>query len=899
MAVQFYKLASTGKIYSLDKSTGQVGEVSSVPPGGAVVVWNGSGLPPDLQNAMNAAPTGYYPPTPYNVPAPQPVQQQSNISYGATNAPQTSQTSVPLMSSYYRSMAPGMSGPDVQALQNFLLQGGFAIKDGATGYYGPQTQAAVTAWQVANNIDTKGNPGYFGPISYAALSNTPQPGSSQPGTQQPGAQQGYFNPNYAMQTGESTPVTPGGTAYNMGASSLVNFADVEGVDPKAVWWVDNNSKTIRPFGSMEAFNSVYASNLDAALQSIRTVHPSDLGEGGMFGPDKGYQILDFNYAIRPDGTMKEMAASNSQLQTRYGQPINSQLEQDGLLLVDGFFNTMQKTGSGVDSNFLNTLKGDKSVVAFYLNALTYGGYSLSDIYRDIKKRELVAQGAPGAENIVPISASATKSTHQNTPEGQASSIDVSTQPPQQIGDLPSSLLNLSIYNIPDEAFKTLVPILDPGSPEFQDAMNNVETAYYDVLLQQLTAQTEQEKAVADYNWSTLKGDIEQQLGIQLSNNALDAWKQVEGAINQYAEAGIQGSGIEAENIDEYLQRVRMSDKVNRLASMSKKEAEDAAYYQKYATSAQIQQLIAEDQAKGLTKDQWRATKWGLVPSDDIKNAMSFNTLKQQYPNLSDEEINRYISTTMDAQGNYRSSLYQKYMTGSNLGVDAPGTTYIKDAAGNITGVTTTPGDYGALDIGAAKTSQQRSGAMVKSMLDESKAYKEFTTPESPFLRATTPSGQPSGTTATSSTGGGKIVNAYGQLQSAVGTATTQQPPPPVVTTRPPVQATPYAPVSTPPRITTPTPAITPTTTPTPTPTTQQSIFSGIKIPSIYDQPTPYSGLTVTGTRGANIIPTTPISGSFTNTSSYTAPKTPSTYQSLGTTVKTTAKNLWGKLTNLF
>ncbi len=65
-----------------------------------------------------------------------------------------------------RSLAPGMTGDDVKALQDFLKKSGFFPKEtNSTGYYGDITKKAVESWQRAFNIDTKGNYGYFGQIS--------------------------------------------------------------------------------------------------------------------------------------------------------------------------------------------------------------------------------------------------------------------------------------------------------------------------------------------------------------------------------------------------------------------------------------------------------------------------------------------------------------------------------------------------------------------------------------------------------------------------------------------------------------------------------------------------------------------------------------------------------------
>lgn len=57
----------------------------------------------------------------------------------------------------------GRSGTEVSALQRFLMSRGHAIPAGATGYFGGQTQAALSAFQSSNGIAPA--VGYFGPIT--------------------------------------------------------------------------------------------------------------------------------------------------------------------------------------------------------------------------------------------------------------------------------------------------------------------------------------------------------------------------------------------------------------------------------------------------------------------------------------------------------------------------------------------------------------------------------------------------------------------------------------------------------------------------------------------------------------------------------------------------------------
>lgn len=66
---------------------------------------------------------------------------------------------------FTRSLTTNMSGADVTCLQTYLMGAGFSIPAGATGYFGMQTKAAVSAWQGANGVMPTA--GYFGPMSQA------------------------------------------------------------------------------------------------------------------------------------------------------------------------------------------------------------------------------------------------------------------------------------------------------------------------------------------------------------------------------------------------------------------------------------------------------------------------------------------------------------------------------------------------------------------------------------------------------------------------------------------------------------------------------------------------------------------------------------------------------------
>jgi hypothetical protein len=62
----------------------------------------------------------------------------------------------------------------------------------------------------------------------------------------------------------------------------------------------------------------------------------------------------------------------------------------------------------------------------------------------------------------------------------------------------------------------------------------------------------------------------------------------------------------------------------------------------------------------LPKSEWRAVKWGLVPSDDILNKYSISNLKSLYPEKTEQELMNYRNAVLDENGNFRSTIYKKY-----------------------------------------------------------------------------------------------------------------------------------------------------------------------------------------------------------------------------------------------
>lgn len=130
-------------------------------------------------------------------------------------------------------LKPGDNNTNVTQLQNWLIQQGYSIPAGATGYYGDQTKAAVAKWQAASGIDAQGNAGYFGPLSRNYIQTQAQ-AQNQSGTgtgNGSGTQSGTpnipsgtgtpFDPNtYGISQNDWNNLGSGGQAF---VQSLTNF----------------------------------------------------------------------------------------------------------------------------------------------------------------------------------------------------------------------------------------------------------------------------------------------------------------------------------------------------------------------------------------------------------------------------------------------------------------------------------------------------------------------------------------------------------------------------------------------------------------------------------------------------------------------------------------------------
>lgn len=327
-----------------------------------------------------------------------------------------------------------------------------------------------------------------------------------------------------------------------------------------------------------------------------------------------------------------------------------------------------------------------------------GSYKGQSITNGTQEQIQAQIKAIDAANQPIISGSNTRSDTTTNPSG--------TQVPPGTG-IDTKTANSGLNALTPEQLSILYPQLKPGTPAYQTAMDKISSAYFDVMQQQMNASTEQEQQAAQYNWNQLKAYTEKNLNIKLADNALQAWDQIQGLNNQFNQQNTQGSGLQQEAVDNYLNRIRRTDSINRTATQTDADSKQQDYYRKFATPEQIKALVASDPQK--------AAGWGLVPSVEMKQAMNPAILKQKYPDMSDTQVQAYIATVLDENGNYRSALYQKYMTGANVGTNNPNISTTRDADGNPISVDVTPSDFGKTDIDRAREQNKQEQIQLQNL----------------------------------------------------------------------------------------------------------------------------------------------------------------------------------------
>jgi len=523
---------------------------------------------------------------------------------------------------------------------------------------------------IALNPQYKANPGLIKPGEKIALQET---------TTIPGAGDNK-DTTEIVPPEEKVPFDP--NMYNFefrGANlAIIDYTD-DGSDD--LWVFDKANKIYRPYESIEAVAKYYsldpktvADNINNLETTVRDAYPDQFG--GTW--------LNAEYRVNNNGAAfkePQIKSNVTGLKGMYGATKKDvEAEQHAAKLINTALTKSKNNGAISQATFDETLKEQESL-AKYTNAIAYGGYSLPDVFRDIKAVELSNQGNAIYDDIKGIHETTPASQWTGTDDGRRVKNDSNLLVPSELMGWDTELFDNPVFQIPDGAYKTLVKPIDWTSPEFQEEAENIQAAWYDIMMQQAEATTEQDKALADSSWNDFKTSLEKQYDLRLSSDARQAWGQVQEITGSHGQRGLGNSGIMNGVIDAQLADTRRSNDILRDAKLTEEETNHRNYLLNAGTQDEIATFISENPEK--------AKDWGFTPSDEVKNSLSLESLKAQYPEMDDKEIQLVHDMTLDRNGNYRSKLHKNlYSNKYNLQSEKKDYqigTVTYDSEGNITG----------------------------------------------------------------------------------------------------------------------------------------------------------------------------------------------------------------------
>lgn len=181
-----------------------------------------------------------------------------------------------------------------------------------------------------------------------------------------------------------------GNPYFFGDEALIKFSTGEnGFNKSTYWLVSKKDHTVRPFESHMALDAAFGDNLKEALNNVVIVsqptidQENDITDGVL----TGFTILGPEYAIKEDGSAKPLHFSNHQLKSRFGKPVDEEAENIAADAIERFLVvlTENEDKTGIPVSFIEQLKEDSKLMAFYVSCLAYGKYTLQDIFLDISK----------------------------------------------------------------------------------------------------------------------------------------------------------------------------------------------------------------------------------------------------------------------------------------------------------------------------------------------------------------------------------------------------------------------------------------------------------------------------------------------------------------------------------
>jgi hypothetical protein len=570
-----------------------------------------------------------------------------------------------------------------------LLQPGQTVQVGNTGTYVTQGQVGTTNAPPASTsgVNTNdpntgaplqpgqtvqvGNTGTYITQGQVGTTNTPPATTPTTPTTPANPQVVPYDNTQTGQMGDIGTITPAHvittaadyTHFINPAGALVTLTG-QGATSGTLFMMDPVGKQLIPFSSMNSAIAYFTKQNGYPVTAAEINATTSQVPSSMIN---GYQIDGMMNGFDENGVLANPAPSNAQMQQNYGQQTNTANEQKAMLLVDHMGNLLssgQPLGSDVTPAEVKSIMSDPTLLGFYVNAIAYGGYTLKDVYQDmVRQQQIVTGNTSSVQNAFPISMSQTATQYKSSANYQSvlSNPTLNVSPTIAGLSTPNSqggydMLNSTILQLPDAAFNAISPLTNPNSPEFAAQMAQYKSATLDAALQVANAQNDVQHSRALADWNTMKQEIQDRLGITLSDNAIQAWNQLGNLSQQSSMNNLGGSGLVEQQIDDYLKQQMSVNQSMRSYYQSAQDNQKQQYYQTYASPTEIAALIQSDPQT--------AAAWGLVPSAAIKSYLTLSNLQALFPNENATKLQGIIDSYIDpGTGNMYSTLYANHALG--------------------------------------------------------------------------------------------------------------------------------------------------------------------------------------------------------------------------------------------
>ena len=199
-----------------------------------------------------------------------------------------------------------------------------------------------------------------------------------------GPQQGVNNKELGMPE-------PPKDAFFRGDHALIRFNEDPGPgDTSTVWLVDVKKKVLRPFLDEQAFTAYFGGTTIEEQDEKGAISSVDLSDLGGQGTLRNFRMLQDADGVGGDGNIPITLGDDideAKFDNKYGKQGNPEGEEKAGQVLDGILTQIkQMPNVGIKPQFIDRIAKDDKIISFYLNALTYGGYSPLDVMKDLKRR---------------------------------------------------------------------------------------------------------------------------------------------------------------------------------------------------------------------------------------------------------------------------------------------------------------------------------------------------------------------------------------------------------------------------------------------------------------------------------------------------------------------------------